>query len=375
MKTYIPEYVNALCREVEIVLARSPEPVNAHTIYFGGGTPSLLTGEQFNKILESVRNGADIAKSAEISLEANPETVSMESMQELRDIGFNRISIGMQSASAQDLRLLDRQHHHTSVIKAVEWSRQAGFEHINLDLIFGIPRQSLGSWLHTVNIASDLGADHFSIYSLILEDGTRLKRWVERGLVESPDDDLAGEMYDETMSIMEDAGFTQYEISNWSRAPGAACRHNLQYWRYLPYLGFGAGAHGFWGNVRVENASLIPQYIESIVERRETEFPAGPACAQFSRLTTWEMIQENLMVSLRLTDEGVSIAELHDRYGVWINELFHNQIERSMRTGLLEFTDDGYRIRLTRKGRLFGNRVFAEFIANRVPKGYEFLDR
>jgi oxygen-independent coproporphyrinogen-3 oxidase len=197
---------------------------------------------------------------------------------------------------------------------------------------------------------------------------------VERGLVELPDDDLAGEMYDETMSLMDDAGFTQYEISNWSRGPGAACRHNLQYWRYLPYLGFGAGAHGFRGNVRVENASLIPQYIDSIIERRETEFPAGPACVQTTRLTPWEMIQENLMVSLRLTDEGVSVAELHDRYGVWVNELFHNQIERLMRTGLLEFNDGGNRMRLTRKGRLFGNRVFAEFIANRVPKGYEFLD-
>lgn len=374
MKTYIPEYVDALCREVEIVLARSPEPVIAHTIYFGGGTPSLLSGVQFSKILESVRNGAEIANNAEISLEANPETVSMESMQELRDIGFTRVSIGMQSVSAQDLRVLDRQHYHTSVIKAVEWSRQAGFEHINLDLMFGIPRQSLESWLRTVTLALSLGADHFSIYSLILEDGTRLKRWVERGLVELPDDDLAGEMYDETMSIMKDAGFTQYEISNWSRGAGAVCRHNLQYWHYLPYLGFGVGAHGFWGKVRVENASLIPQYIESIVERRETEFPAGPACEQFTRLSAWEMIQENLMVSLRLTDEGVSITELHDRYGVWINELFHNQIEKLTWIGLLEFIDDGNRMRLTRKGRLFGNRVFSEFIANQVPKGLEFLD-
>ena len=188
MKTYIPEYVNALCREVEIVLARSPELVNAHTIYFGGGTPSLLSGEQFSRILETVKNGADIANSAEISLEVNPETISMKAIQELRNIGFNRISIGMQSASAQDLRVLDRQHNNASVIKAVEWSCQAGFEHINLDLIFGIPQQSLESWLHTVTLASGLGVDHFSIYSLILEDGTRLKKWVERGLVELPDD-------------------------------------------------------------------------------------------------------------------------------------------------------------------------------------------
>lgn len=373
MQTYIPAYVKSLCVEVESVLARSLEPVNAHTIYFGGGTPSLLGKKDFAKILKTIRKHATIADLAETSLEANPETVTSDYLQELREIGFNRISFGMQSAAAQDLRILDRQHNNESLLKAVEWSRQAGFENINLDLIFGIPRQSLRSWQETLKLALCLGVEHFSIYSLILEEGTRLKAWVDRGQVEQPDEDLAGDMYELALEMLEATGYSQYEISNWSINRDKVCRHNLQYWRYRSYLGFGAGAHGFTAGMRTENVNLIPEYLELIAQERASDFPAGPACKQTLRLNKWEQIQEHMMVSLRLTQEGVSIGEFKERYGIDILDLFALQITRLQHQGLLDFFNGEQGLRLTRKGRLFGNRVFAAFIGNRLPCGYEYL--
>jgi len=374
MQTYIPDYVNALCTEVDTVLSSSPDPINAHTIFFGGGTPSLLASADLEKILLVVKRHAVIPGEAEITLEANPETVSAQSILELREIGFNRISFGMQSASARDLQILDRQHTNDAMLKAVAWSRQAGFSNINLDLIFGIPRQSLASWQNTLMLALDLGVEHFSVYSLILEDGTRLKKWVDRGLVEEPDEDLAADMYELTIKVMEEKGYRQYEISNWAISPEKFCRHNLQYWRYLPYLGFGAGAHGFMDGTRTENAGLIPAYIARLNTRITSDFPVGPACERVTRLTGWEQVQEHLMVSLRMTEEGVSIQDFQDRYEVDIIVLFDVQIKRLVKQGLLEFHEHGKRLRLSRKGRLFGNRVFAEFIGNPLPLGYERLN-
>jgi oxygen-independent coproporphyrinogen-3 oxidase len=373
MNQYIPKYVNALCREVEMVLSQIPDPVATHTIYFGGGTPSLLQANSFGQIFDSVRNQIKVMDDTEISLEANPETVSQESIKALHEIGFNRISFGMQSASTQDLRVLDRQHDNQSIVNAIQWSRQAGFEHINLDLIFGIPGQSLASWKRTLELALKLGGDHFSIYSLILEEGTRLKTWVDRGLLENPDDDLGADMYELAMDFLGKRGFQQYEISNWSRNEASQCRHNLQYWRYLPYLGFGAGAHGFWRGVRMENVSLIPDYIDHINHADAALFPEGPAIKHIISYTAWDQLQEHLMVSLRLTQEGVSIPEFTERYHLDMIKAFDQQISRLKRQGLLEIVDNGTRLRLTRRGRLLGNRVFAEFISNPIPKGFAHL--
>lgn len=367
MNHYIPDYVKALCGEVEIVLNQAPEKLLAHTIFFGGGTPSLLQPEDFGRIFASVRRSVDVSGNAEITLEANPETVTRESITALYEVGFNRISFGMQSASGRDLHVLDRQHDNLSVLNAVQWSKQAGFKHINLDLIFGIPGQSLESWRQTLELASRLDIDHFSIYSLILEEGTRLKRWVDRGLLDNPDEDLAADMYEFTMDYLNQMGYQQYEISNWARSEEDQCRHNLQYWRYLPYLGFGAGAHGFWQDTRTENAGQILDYIRLAQNALQANFPAGPAVRQVNRLSLWDLLQENMMVSLRLTQEGVSNLELKERYQVNILEVLRIQIDKLLRQGLLESVEHENRLRLTRKGRLFGNRVFAEFVGNPNP--------
>lgn len=374
MNQYIPEYVKALCAEVEAVLSHSPTELTTHTLYFGGGTPSLLQAGDFARVFDSVRKYLNICANAEISLEANPETVTRDEIKALGEVGLNRISFGMQSASSRDLQVLDRQHDNRSILNAVEWSQKAGIQEVNLDLIFGIPGQSLDSWQRTLELAVGLGVDHFSIYSLILEEGTRLKKWVDRGLLENPDEDLAADMYVLTMELLEQKGYNQYEISNWARDTKAECRHNLQYWRYLPYLGFGAGAHGFWQETRTENVGTIAEYITRVLSLTQVNFPAGQAVKQASQLSLWDRVQENMMVTLRLTREGVSIPHLEARYKVSGMALFEKQIQKLTRQGLLELVENGERLRLTRKGRLFGNRVFSEFIDNPIPDGFELAD-
>ena len=370
MNQYIPDYVNALCKEVDEIFNSAPEQFSVHTIYFGGGTPSLLRTDHFEQILETVKSKINISDDAELTLEANPETVTEKSIAELFDIGFNRISFGMQSASKRDLKILDRQHDSDSIVNALQWCRRAGFKHVNLDLIFGIPGQSLKSWERTLKTALGLGVDHFSIYSLILEEGTRLKDWVDRGLLVSPDEDLVADMYALAIELMENSRYTQYEISNFTREVESVSRHNLQYWRYLPYLGFGAGAHGFFGNTRTENVGLIPKYINRLQQDSVGGFPVSQAAKQVNHLNRWEQIQENLMVSLRLTQEGVSMREMNERYQVKLINLFGPQINRLVRLGLLEYFENGERLRLTRNGRFLGNQVFLEFIDNPVPGNF-----
>jgi oxygen-independent coproporphyrinogen-3 oxidase len=280
----------------------------------------------------------------------------------------------MQSASPEELKILDRDHKYESVVNAVKWSKLAGFSHINLDLIFGIPGQTRESWQRTLNLALGFDIDHFSIYSLIVEEGTRLKHWIDRGLLVAPEDDLGAYLYEDTMDFLDLAHYQQYEISNWSRGEGSVCRHNMQYWRFLPYLGFGAGAHGFFDHTRTENQPLIKDYIQSVRNGRVSSFPIGPATLEPTRLTEWELIQENLMVSMRLTLEGINLSGFQDLYQISLMDLFPKQIDRLMQTGLIEYFNDWQNLRLTRKGRLFGNRVFSEFIGNNVPQGFEYLD-
>src|SRR5215207_9429730 len=252
-ETLIPAYVDALTREIEFMgrqmIQRSSLPTPVHTIFFGGGTPSLLTPEQFETIFESLRDNFSLTGDAEITIEANPGTVSYENLLELRKIGINRISYGVQSANAEELRMLERAHDFFDVIEAVTSARKAGFENLNLDLIYGLPEQTLQTWQTTVKRILDLHPEHISAYALTLEHGTPFGRWSSKGLLPLPDPDLAAEMYEWASETFEANGYIQYEISNWAK-PGHECRHNLQYWRGRPYLAFGAGAHGYANGYR-----------------------------------------------------------------------------------------------------------------------------
>lgn len=330
-----------------------------------------MTTEQVERVLDIVTYCFDLQERLEITLEANPGTVNLQYLQELRWTGVNRLSFGMQSAHPEDLRMLDRQHRHEDLIRAVAWSKKAGFKHTNLDLIFGIPGQTFDRWQNTLELALMENVDHFSLYSLSIEEGTPMQRWVNRGLLQLPEEDTSAAMYEFAMDRLADAGYQQYEISNWAREDDHdnRCRHNLQYWRFLPYLGFGAGAHGFFNGLRTENAGGIKDYIERMRNTSEMVFPASPAAIQSVKLSVWDLMQEYLMVGFRLTDEGISIQDFTARFGHGVETYFHKQLSRLQNKGLIEIHPrDEDRLRLTRRGRLFGNQVFSEFVGNRIPE-------
>ncbi len=363
----IPDYVRALCREIALVAQSAGQRLPAHTIFFGGGTPSLLPPAHLETILNTLAAHFDLRENAEISLEANPGTVSSEYLKDLRRMGVNRLSFGMQSAHPDDLRVLERIHKYQDVVEAVGWARKAGFDNLNLDLIFGLPYQTLERWRQNLDHALALRPEHFSLYSLIVEPGTPLYRWVDRGLLHAPDDELAADMYELAGQRLEIAGYHQYEISNWARGGEngevLACRHNLQYWRNRPYLGLGSGAHGYANGKRVANVKGIRPFVKRSLERAAQGFPVGPAAEEITPIDRRTEMQETLMVGLRLTEEGVSAAAFQERFDQPLEQVFPREIRRLTGNGLLEWAGPrGDTLRLTQRGRLLGNQVFMEFV-------------
>jgi oxygen-independent coproporphyrinogen III oxidase len=369
----VPAYVQALSNEIKAVGCSVPSKIKVQTIFFGGGTPSLLAANNYESILQTIEQFFAISSSAEISLEANPGTCSPGYLKDLRSLGFNRISFGVQSANPDELHLLERIHSYSDVVEAVKWSRQAGFDNINLDLIYGLPEQTLKRWENTLSLVLGLHPEHLSLYALTLEHGTPFGRWAGRGLLPIPDPDLAAEMYELAGEHLTNAGYEQYEISNWSR-PGRQCRHNLQYWRNLSYLGLGAGAHGYAGGYRYSNVLRIKTYIQRLEEPegQAMPYPLSPATVNQHRNTFREDMQETMMTGLRLTQEGISENSFFTRFQTGLIEVFGKDIEELLRLGLLEWQNEtenkslnpGRLIRLSNRGRLLGNQVFMRFVGD-----------
>lgn len=391
----IPAYVEALCKEVEFIGSRLPSAFRGgiegevHTIFFGGGTPSLLTPKQFETILQTIRINFVFTNNAEITIEANPGTCSFAHLLDFHSLGINRISYGVQSAIPNELRILERAHNFFDVIDAVTSARKAGYENLNLDLIYGLPEQSLSSWQTTVQRILALHPEHISAYALTLEHGTPFGRWASKGLLPLPDPDLAAEMYEWLSETLEANGYVQYEISNWAKeanpptsnvqpltfnfqpstsppyslSPAFACRHNLQYWRGLPYLAFGAGAHGYANGYRYSNVLRIKTYIERITDSQLTNypFPLSPATVNHHKQSLHDDMSELMMTGMRLTQEGISEEEFQTRFGLSIDEVYKTEIDELFALGLIE-RDGGKRIKLTRRGRLLGNQVFMRFV-------------
>lgn len=375
----IPAYVDALIREIELVgnfarVAKSPigersrsdsgSVVEAHTIFFGGGTPSLLSPKQFESIFRAIRTNFTLQGDAEITIEANPGTVSYTNLLELRKIGINRLSYGVQSANTEELHMLERAHNFFDVIEAVTSARKAGFENLNLDLIYGLPEQTLSTWQTTLKRTLDLHPEHLCAYALTLEHGTPFGRWASKGLLPLPDPDLAAEMYECASDILEASGYVQYEISNWSK-PQHECRHNLQYWRGLPYLAFGAGAHGYANGYRYSNVLRIKTYIERLsnLDPRVShlEFPLSPAAVNQHKQTLTDDMSEFMITGLRLTQEGISEEDFQARFGQSMRAVYGKELADLLKLGLIE-NGAGRRIGITKRGRLLGNQVFMRFV-------------
>ncbi len=360
LETLIEPFTDALIREIEIV-ARSQPQQQVGTIFFGGGTPSLLTPQQFARILAAIRDGFAVDADAEITLEANPNDLNRDYLTALHKVGLNRISIGMQSANANELELFKRRHDNDAVVRAVSAARMGGFDNLNLDLIYGFPHQTLESWQTSLQQMLALQPEHISLYALGLEDGTPLKAWVERGRLPEPDDDLAADMYELASDLLVQRGYEQYEISNWSR-PGYQCRHNLQYWVNDPYVGVGPGAHGWAGGVRYSTVLSPQRYIKALREDNdaEYEYPRTPVTAEATIVDRAAEISETLIMGMRLTQKGIRRAEFVERFGIDLLDLHHDVIEKYTGYGLLSVDDE--RIKFTDAGRLLSNMVLREFV-------------
>ncbi len=342
-------YTSALADEVR----HAGRGERVTTIFFGGGTPSILPVALVADLLAACRDVFAVDADAEISLEANPGTLDEARLAALRRLGINRLSLGVQSAQPDELALLGRLHSFDQARRAVAMARATGFENLSLDLIYGLPRQALAHWRATLEavLSPPMQPDHLSAYCLTVEEGTPLADWVTSSQVPEPDPDLAAEMYELTEATLDAAGFIHYEISNWAR-PGRECRHNLVYWRDGAYLGFGAGAHSHRAARRWWNVLAPAEYIARLQAGESPQAAAeeiGPAQA----------MGETMMLGLRLS-EGVGAAAFRARFGRDLDQVYARPLEELAAAGLIQW--DGQRARLTARGRLLGNQVFARFL-------------
>lgn len=352
----IPAYGEALCAEIRAAPVRdksTPQDKScATTVYFGGGTPSLLPPDILARLLRSLRERFFLLPDAEITLEANPGTVDRAYLDAVRELGINRLSLGVQSAHADELRLLGRRHTWEEAVEAVEAARAAGLDTVNLDLIYGLPGQTLSRWRKTLEAALSLEPDHLSLYTLTLEEGTPLQGQVARGELPPPDDDAAAEMYEWAQERLAQAGYLHYELSNWARSARHVCRHNRTYWSNEPYLGFGAGASSWWGGRRWTNVRHPAEYSRRLAAGQ-------PVAEEVEEIGPRREMEETMMMGLRLIG-GVSEARFRARFGVGMAEVFGAELARLAAQGLIEW--DGQTARLTPRGRLLGNWVFSEFV-------------
>ncbi|MCD6567745.1 MAG: radical SAM family heme chaperone HemW [Dehalococcoidia bacterium] len=344
----IPAYVSALQEE----LALSAAGQRVSSLYFGGGTPSLLSPQQVGDILSTIRSLFKIDEAAETTLEANPGTVDRPYLAAISASGVNRLSLGVQSLHDDELKLLGRIHTSVEAKNAMRCARRAGFSNLNLDLIYGLPGQTLSSWQNTLNEAIELGAEHLSLYALKLEGDEPLYEAIERGEVPPPDPDLSADQYELAEELLAAHSYQHYEISNWARE-GRECRHNLVYWHNMPYLGIGVAAHSYLDGHRFANTRDLDRYLKALSHDvpliREMSEEIGPKMK----------LAETVILGLRL-NSGVRLDDIRARFSVDLRDRYHQEIDELTCLGLLE--NDAGGIRLTSRGRLLANEAFWRFL-------------
>lgn len=344
-------YAAALLGEVRLG-ARAPEGARANSVYFGGGTPSLLPAERIAALVAACRERFQLSDDCEISLEANPGTLSAEKAALWRSSGVNRVSLGAQSFSDGELRAAGRAHTAAMTGASLELLRQSGFDNISLDLMLGLPHQTPGSWRRTLETAAaSSGVGHMSLYMLDLDEECPLGAMAREGKVTLPDGDETADLYAASVDYLRACGFEQYEISNFSR-PGFRSRHNLKYWRREPVLAFGAGACSFDGRRRWTNASGVEDYCRRIESGRSPE--TGAETVEGERA-----LSETLFLSLRLT-EGLDLDRLAASRGEPLPEAYAAAIDEFCARGWMERR--GSHLRLTVPGMLLSNEIFQEFV-------------
>ncbi len=368
LEAFIPDYCMNLVKEIQINSQIFQKEYSIGSIYFGGGTPSYLPANCIQAVIQTIQDTFSVSSEAEISMEANPADITLEKSKIWRAAGINRMSIGMQSAQDDELKLLGRRHCFADVVQAVNTIRMEGITNFNLDLMFGLPHQSMQAWQDSVTRALELAPSHLSLYALTVEESTPLAADIQAGILPAPDDDLAADMYEWVMDFLDAHGFEQYEISNWAKQDDTVdyrCQHNVLYWRNQDYFGFGDAAHSHVGDQRWANGTRVPEYIQKISSFSENEIESFPFpwFETYTKLTPSDDMGETAMMGLRLVEEGLRDDLFQEKVGKSLFDVYKKQIDDLVHLGLLEVVEgEACAIRLTRRGRLVGNQVFLRFL-------------
>ena len=353
LQDYYETYVYALVQEMDLWVSEHPESksIPIDTIYFGGGTPTELSIQQLQMIVDKIKSTFTITDDCHMTIESNPGEVDLPYLTKLVKLGFNRISFGVQTFDDKALTMLHRSHNGEKAKQAVYDAKEAGFTDINIDLIYGLPRQTLEDIQHNLNVLKDLPINHISTYGLQVEVGTYLYHLVQKNLISIPSESIDESMYDTMIEGLKDLGFERYEISNFAK-DSSYSRHNLKYWHYVDYLGFGAGAHSFYDGIRRSNNRNVMPYIQ-VVDRYTM-----PTID--TETITVERAQEDFCFLALRTKWGLDEQKFNDRFGVSVHNLFGTVLEDLVTKGLLEYQNGSYH--LTSEGAKHGNYVFSQFI-------------
>ena len=353
LQDYYETYVYALVQEIDLWVSEHPESKerSIDTIYFGGGTPTELSIQQLQMIVDKIKSTFTIDENCHMTIESNPGEVDLQYLTKLVKLGFNRISFGVQTFDDKALTMLHRSHDGEKAIQAVYDAKEAGFTDINIDLIYGLPRQTLEDIQHNLNIVKDLPINHISTYGLQVEVGTYLYHLVQKNLISIPSESIDESMYDTMMAGLKELGFERYEISNFAKG-NSFSRHNLKYWHYVDYLGFGAGAHSFYDGIRRSNNRNVMPYIQAVDRYTMPTID--------TETITVERAQEDFCFLALRTKWGLDEQKFEDRFGVSVHKLFGNILEDLVTKGLLEYQNGSYH--LSSEGAKHGNYVFSQFI-------------
>lgn len=357
----IIKYVKYLIKEIEDVGKNNridfengkDDLLSVKTIYIGGGTPSLLDSKYIVEIVKTIQENFEIKNDAEITIEVNPGTVTLEKLEEYHNAGINRLSIGLQSTHEHLLKSIGRIHTYFDFLDSYRFAREAGFENINVDLMIGLPGQTLQEVQDSIEEIVSMEPEHISVYSLILEEGTPLTKKVEDGLLELPEEEIERKMYWCVKNVLEKNEYIHYEISNFAKT-GYESEHNLDCWRQKEYIGFGIAAHSYTNGVRYSNIENIEEYIENY-EKDKTE-----ENFIFHEKQNLESMQKEYMLLGLRKIEGVSIQEFKNKFVANPVFLYHEQLEKLVKEELIEI--DGDNIKLTNKGLDLANIVWEEFV-------------
>jgi oxygen-independent coproporphyrinogen-3 oxidase len=342
----VKNYVIALCSEL-----KNFSGLKVDTVYFGGGTPAILKSEQLNKIVEAIYKNYILTPNCEMTIESNPKTLDKKKVKQLREMGFNRASLGIQSFNDKELKTLGRIHKSKDAIDSFNLLKQDGFENIGLDLIFGIPGQTLNSWKNSLQRAISLSPYHISTYSLTIEEKTKFYQLAKQDKIKLPSDEKVRQMYLWAIDYLNLKGYKQYEISNFS-LPGFESKHNLKYWNHREYLGFGASAHSFYKNKRWANTKDVKEYIKSIKK-------SGQAVEFKENLSKEQLVIETIFLGLRKI-QGIDLKKFHKDFGVKLEDIKKDKIDYLIKTEFLSKQNDF--LRLTKKALPVTDWIILELV-------------